>query len=130
MQFGYLKLLLYLMAAIFLVGSSFRIMKEYERAVIFRLGKYLSTEGPGLIFLIPLIDRPRKVDLRLVSIDVPRQEIMTKDNVPVTIDAVVYFKIIDPATAINMPLFMKFLKRYSTLAQLLQFSIFDGLLNL
>lgn len=100
MQFGYLKLLFYIMAAIFLLGSAFKIMKEYERAVIFRLGKYFKTKGPGLIFLIPLIDRPRKVDLRLVSIDVPRQEIMTKDNVPVTIDAVIYFKIVDPATAI------------------------------
>jgi radical SAM protein with 4Fe4S-binding SPASM domain len=100
MQFEYLEILFYIMAAIFLIGSSFRIMKEYERAVIFRLGKYLKTKGPGLIFIIPLIDRPRKVDLRLVSIDVPRQEIMTRDNVPVTIDAVVYFKIIDPAAAI------------------------------
>ena len=77
-----------------------KILNEYERGVIFRLGKYLKTKGPGLIFIIPLIDKPRKVDIRLVSIDVPRQEVMTRDNVPATIDAVVYFKIVDPATAL------------------------------
>jgi radical SAM protein with 4Fe4S-binding SPASM domain len=100
MQLEYLKIFLSLMAVAALVCSAFKIMKEYERAVVFRLGKLLGTKGPGLIFLIPLVDRMQRIDLRLVSIDVPRQEIMTRDNVPVTVDAVVYFNIVDPARAI------------------------------
>ena len=100
MQLGLLKTFIIIMAAIALLGSAFKILKEYERAVIFRLGKLLSTKGPGLIFLIPLVDRMKRIDLRLVSIDVPRQDIMTRDNVPVTVDAVVYFLITDPARAV------------------------------
>jgi len=100
MQLEYLKVFISLMAVAALVCSAFRILKEYERAVIFRLGKLLGTKGPGLIFLIPLVDRMQRVDLRLVSIDVPRQDIMTRDNVPATVDAVVYFSIVDPAKAI------------------------------
>ena len=100
MQLGLLKTFLIVIAAIALLGSTFKILKEYERAVIFRLGKLLRTKGPGLIFLIPLVDRMKKIDLRLVSIDVPRQDIMTLDNVPVTVDAVVYFLITDPARAV------------------------------
>ena len=80
MQLGLLKTFLIIIAAIALLGSTFKILKEYERAVIFRLGKLLRTKGPGLIFLIPLIDRMKKIDLRLVSIDVPRQDIMTRDK--------------------------------------------------
>ncbi len=77
-----------------------RILREYERAVIFRLGKLLGTKGPGLIFLIPLVDRMVKMDLRVVTIDVSRQEMMTRDNVPVTVDAVVYFRIVDAEAAV------------------------------
>src|ERR1700678_1090881 len=73
------------------VPQAFRILREYERGVIFRLGKLQGAKGPGLIFLIPFIDRMVKMDLRVVTIDVAKQEIMTKDNVPVTVDAVVYF---------------------------------------
>ncbi|MGA1864364.1 MAG: slipin family protein, partial [bacterium] len=100
MNYGFLKILLIILGSVALIGSSFKILKEYERAVVFRLGKLLSAKGPGLVFLIPLFDRIRKVDLRLVSIDVPRQDIMTRDNVPVTVDAVVYFHVVDPAQAI------------------------------
>ncbi|MGA1868442.1 MAG: SPFH domain-containing protein [bacterium] len=100
MYLGLIKILLLIIAAGALFTSTFKILKEYERVVVFRLGKLHSSKGPGLIFLIPLVDRVRKVDLRLVSIDVPRQEIMTRDNVPVTVDAVVYFQITDPARAI------------------------------
>src|ERR1700724_3604886 len=75
-------------------------LREYERGVIFRLGKLLGTKGPGLIFLIPIVDRMVKMDLRVVTIDVTRQEVMTRDNVPVTVDAVVYFRVIDPAAAV------------------------------
>ena len=100
MNLGFLKLLLFLFAFMAFLSTTFKILKEYERAVIFRLGKFYRTKGPGLIFLIPLVDRLKKIDLRLVSIDVPRQDIMTKDNVPVTVDAVVYFQITDPAKAV------------------------------
>ncbi|MGA1794439.1 MAG: SPFH domain-containing protein [bacterium] len=100
MNYAFLKILLIILGGIALVGSSMKIMKEYERAVVFRLGKLLGTKGPGLIFLIPLFDRIKTVDLRLVSIDVPRQDIMTRDNVPVTVDAVVYFQITDPSCAV------------------------------
>src|SRR5262250_1459142 len=77
-----------------------RILREYERGVIFRLGKLLGTKGPGLIFLIPIVDRMVRMDLRVVTIDVARQEVMTRDNVPMTVDAVVYFRVIDPAAAV------------------------------
>src|SRR5436190_22951645 len=70
-----------------------RILREYERGVIFRLGKLLGTKGPGIIFLIPLVDRMAKMDLRVVTIDVSRQEMMTRDNVPVTVDAVGFFRV-------------------------------------
>ncbi|MGA1841757.1 MAG: SPFH domain-containing protein [bacterium] len=100
MNYGFLKILLIILGSVALIGSAFKILKEYERAVVFRLGKLLSAKGPGLVFLIPFIDRIKKVDLRLVSIDVPRQDIMTRDNVPVTVDAVVYFHVVDPAQAV------------------------------
>jgi regulator of protease activity HflC (stomatin/prohibitin superfamily) len=77
-----------------------RILREYERGVIFRLGKLLGSKGPGIIFLIPLVDRMVKMDLRVVTIDVSRQEMMTRDNVPVTVDAVVYFRVVDANAAV------------------------------
>jgi regulator of protease activity HflC (stomatin/prohibitin superfamily) len=80
--------------------QSVRILREYERGVIFRLGKLQGAKGPGLIFLIPFVDRMVKMDLRVVTIDVPKQEIMTKDNVPATVDAVVYFKVVEPEAAV------------------------------
>src|SRR5580698_3879118 len=77
-----------------------RILREYERGVVFRLGKLVAAKGPGLIFLIPVVDRMVRIDLRVVTIDVPKQEIMTKDNVPATVDAVVYFRVVDPNAAV------------------------------
>jgi regulator of protease activity HflC (stomatin/prohibitin superfamily) len=77
-----------------------RILREYERGVIFRLGKLLSAKGPGMVFLVPLVDKMVKMDLRVVTIDVAKQEVMTRDNVPVTVDAVVYFRVIDPIAAV------------------------------
>jgi regulator of protease activity HflC (stomatin/prohibitin superfamily) len=88
-----------LLAAIIFPQAA-RILREYERAVIFRLGKLYGTKGPGLIFLIPILDRMVKMDLRVVTIDVARQELMTRDNVPVTVDAVVYFRVVDPEAAV------------------------------
>jgi regulator of protease activity HflC (stomatin/prohibitin superfamily) len=89
----------FVLAAIFL-PQTIRILREYERGVIFRLGKLLGTKGPGLIFLIPVVDRMVKMDLRVVTIDVARQEVMTRDNVPVTVDAVVYFRVVEPEAAV------------------------------
>src|SRR6266566_2607631 len=89
---------LIVLAAIFL-PQALRILREYERGVIFRLGKLLGAKGPGMIFLIPIVDRMVKMDLRVVTIDVARQEVMTRDNVPMTVDAVVYFRVVDPEAA-------------------------------
>jgi regulator of protease activity HflC (stomatin/prohibitin superfamily) len=83
-----------------LLPQMIRILREYERGVIFRLGKLLGTKGPGLILLIPIVDRMVKMDLRVITIDVNRQEVMTRDNVPVTVDAVVYFRVINPESAV------------------------------
>ena len=80
--------------------QSIRILREYERGVIFRLGKLQGAKGPGLIFLIPVVDRMVKMGLRVVTIDVPKQEIMTRDNVPATVDAVIYFRVVDPSEAV------------------------------
>jgi len=77
-----------------------RILREYERGVIFRLGKLLGSKGPGLVLLVPVVDRMVKMDLRVVTIDVAKQEVMTRDNVPVTVDAVVYFRVVDPVAAV------------------------------
>jgi len=86
--------------AVVVLPQSIRILREYERGVIFRLGKLQGAKGPGLIFLIPIVDRMVKMDLRVVTIDVPKQEIMTRDNVPATVDAVVYFRVVDPNAAV------------------------------
>jgi regulator of protease activity HflC (stomatin/prohibitin superfamily) len=89
-----------LIVVIFVLPQAIRILREYERGVIFRLGKLQGAKGPGLIFLIPIIDKMVKMDLRVVTIDVPKQEIMTKDNVPATVDAVMYFRVVDPNAAV------------------------------
>src|SRR3974377_2476173 len=86
--------------AVVVLPQALRILREYERGVIFRLGKLLGAKGPGIIFLIPVVDRMVKMDLRVVTIDVAKQEVMTRDNVPVTVDAVVYFRVIDPTAAV------------------------------
>ena len=95
--------------------STVRILREYERGVIFRLGKLMGAKGPGLVLLIPMVDRMVKVDLRIVTIDVPKQEMMTRDNVPVSVDAVVYFRVMDPESAIVK--IENFLKASSLIAQ-------------
>jgi regulator of protease activity HflC (stomatin/prohibitin superfamily) len=78
-----------------------RILREYERGVIFRLGRLSRAKGPGLITLIPIVDRMVKVDLRVVVLAVPKQAMMTRDNVPVTVDAVVYFRVVEPQAALT-----------------------------
>ena len=86
--------------AIIVLPQAMRILREYERGVIFRLGKLIGAKGPGLIFLIPIIDKMVRMDLRVVTIDVSKQEIMTRDNVPATVDAVVYFRVVNPMDAV------------------------------
>ena len=85
---------------VIILPQAIRILREYERGVIFRLGKLLGAKGPGIVFLIPIVDKMVKMDLRVVTIDVAKQEIMTKDNVPVTVDAVVYFRVVNPTDAV------------------------------
>src|SRR6478735_6676374 len=101
--------------AVIILPQMIRILREYERGVIFRLGKLLGTKGPGLIFLIPIVDRMVRMDLRVVTIDVARQEVMTRDNVPMTVDAVVYFRVVDPQAAVVKV--ENFLKATSLIAQ-------------
>jgi regulator of protease activity HflC (stomatin/prohibitin superfamily) len=83
-----------------LLSSAIKILQEYERGVIFRLGRLVGVKGPGLIFMIPIIDRMIRVDLRVVTLDVPSQEAITRDNVTVKVNAVIYFRVIEPAAAI------------------------------
>ncbi|MBK8903005.1 MAG: slipin family protein [Anaerolineaceae bacterium] len=83
-----------------LLIASIRVVQEYERGVIFRLGRVMGAKGPGLFFIVPIIDRMVKVDLRTVTLDVPAQEAITGDNVTVKVNAVVYFRVIDPVMAI------------------------------
>lgn len=90
---------LVILAVVFL-ANSVRVLKEYERAVIFRLGRFSGVRGPGLIILIPIIEKMAKVNLRTIVMDVPPQDIITKDNVSVKVNAVIYFRIIRPENAI------------------------------
>ena len=83
-----------------LLSSVVRVAREYERGIIFRLGRLQRAKGPGVILLIPIVDRMTKIDLRVVTLDIPRQEMMTRDNVPVTVDAVVYFRVVNPEDAV------------------------------
>jgi regulator of protease activity HflC (stomatin/prohibitin superfamily) len=92
----------YLFAVVLVIlflSSAIRILKEYERGVIFRLGRVIKTKGPGLIILIPVIDKMVKVSLRLVTMDVPAQDVITRDNVSIKVNAVVYFRVVDPTNA-------------------------------
>jgi regulator of protease activity HflC (stomatin/prohibitin superfamily) len=86
--------------ALIAVGASVRILREYERGVIFRLGRLIAQKGPGLILLIPVVDRMVKVDLRTVTMNIPPQEVITRDNVPCRVNAVAYFRVIDSNRAV------------------------------
>lgn len=86
--------------AVIIVSNAIRILPEYERGVIFRLGRLIGLKGPGIIFLIPIVDRIVKVSLRTVVMDIPPQDIITRDNVSIKVNAVVYFRVIDPRRAI------------------------------
>jgi regulator of protease activity HflC (stomatin/prohibitin superfamily) len=87
-------------AAVVLAGASVRVLREYERGVVFRLGRVTSTRGPGLIFLLPIVDRMVRVSLRTVTLKIPAQEVITRDNVPARVTAVAYYRIIDPTRSV------------------------------
>ena len=91
--------ILALVLILFFLASAIKILREYERGVIFRLGRVIKTKGPGLIILIPIIDKMVKVSLRLVAMDVPPQDVITRDNVSVKVNAVIYFRVMDPTKA-------------------------------
>jgi regulator of protease activity HflC (stomatin/prohibitin superfamily) len=91
--------ILALVLIIFFLVSAIKVLREYERGVIFRLGRVIKTKGPGLIILIPIIDKMVKVSLRLVTMDVPPQDVITRDNVSVKVNAVIYFRVMDPTNA-------------------------------
>ncbi len=86
--------------ALIAAGASVRILREYERGVIFRLGRLIAQKGPGLILLIPLVDRMVKVDLRTITLNIPPQEVITRDNVPCRVNAVAYFRVVDSNRAV------------------------------
>jgi regulator of protease activity HflC (stomatin/prohibitin superfamily) len=90
-----------LVIVVMILASAIRVLREYERAVIFRLGRLIGEKGPGLIFLIPIVDRMVRVTLRVVAMDVAPQDVITKDNVSVKVNAVVYFRVMDSNKAIN-----------------------------
>ncbi len=89
-----------LILAVLLIASSIKVLREYERGVVFRLGRLVGSRGPGIFFLIPLVDRMVKVSLRTHTMDVPPQDIITKDNVSVKVNAVLYFRVLEPHKAI------------------------------
>jgi len=82
------------------LASAIKVLNEYERGVVFRLGRVIAAKGPGLIILIPIIDRMTKVSLRLIAMDVPSQDVITRDNVSVKVNAVIYFRVMDPVKAV------------------------------
>lgn len=83
-----------------ILPQAVKITREYERGVIFRLGRFAGIRGPGLFLIIPVIDKMVKIDLRIVTLDIPAQEVITRDNIPITVDAVLYFKVSDPKKAV------------------------------
>jgi len=86
---------------IMFLASAIRVMNEYERAVVFRLGRIIDMKGPGLIILIPVIDKMVKVDMRIITMDVPAQDVITRDNVSIKVNAVVYFRVMDANSAVT-----------------------------
>jgi regulator of protease activity HflC (stomatin/prohibitin superfamily) len=85
---------------VFFLANAIRVLREYERGVVFRLGRLVGAKGPGIIFLIPIVDKMVKIPLRVVTMDVPPQDVITRDNVTVRVNAVVYFRVMDPEKAV------------------------------
>lgn len=96
-----ITLLVIVFFVIMFLASAIRILNEYERAVIFRLGRIIDTKGPGLIILIPVVDKMVKVDMRTITMDVPPQDVITRDNVSIRVSAVIYFRVMDANSAVT-----------------------------
>jgi len=101
MFFGFGPLYIFLIILGVLLVTGIKILKEYERGVIFRLGRMVDPRGPGIIYVIPLIERMRRMDLRTITMDVPPQDVITRDNVSVKVNAVVYFRVLEPNRAVR-----------------------------
>ncbi len=86
---------------LFFISAAIKIVREYERLVVFRLGRLIGEKGPGLVFVIPVVDRIERISLRIITLDVPTQEVITRDNVTTSVNAVVYYRVVDPNRAVN-----------------------------
>ena len=115
MMFGYVAYLLLAIIVIVFLSASIRVLREYQRGVVFTLGRFTGVKGPGLIILVPFLQQMVKVDLRLVVHDVPAQDVISRDNVSVKVNAVVYFRVVDPQKAVIQV--ADFLNATSQLAQ-------------
>ena len=115
MSFDFISISLLILLIIIFLASAIKILREYERAVIFTLGRFTSVRGPGLIILIPFVQQMVRVDLRTIVLDVPTQDVISRDNVSVQVNAVIYFRVIDPERAIIQV--EEFLEATSQLAQ-------------
>ena len=100
-QISSIGVLIAIILAIYLLSSAIYILREYERGVVFRLGRLIPVRGPGLIVIIPLIDRLVRISLRIVALEVPVQDVITKDNVSVKVSAVIYYQPVDPNKAVT-----------------------------
>lgn len=135
MQLGFVEIfgaVAVIIVILVIIAASIRIIREYERAVVFRLGRLIGAKGPGLIILVPFIDRAVKVDLRVVTLDVPKQKIITLDNVTVDVDAVVYLRVNDPNNAVvkvSNYLVASSLLSQTTLRDLIGQTNFDDILS-
>jgi regulator of protease activity HflC (stomatin/prohibitin superfamily) len=100
MNIGFFLLVALVLIILMVLAATIKVVKEYERGVVFRLGRLVGPRGPGLILLVPFIERMQKIDLRTVTLDIPAQEVITRDNVTVRVNAVAYFRVLDPNAAI------------------------------
>jgi regulator of protease activity HflC (stomatin/prohibitin superfamily) len=101
LDIGFSGLILAIILIVYFLSSAIKILREYERGVVFRLGRLIPVKGPGLVIIWPIIDKLVKVSLRTITMDVPSQDIITKDNVTVKVNAVVYFRVVDPTKAVT-----------------------------
>lgn len=127
-----IAVLVIVLFVLIVLSAAIKVVKEYERGVVFRLGRLVGTRGPGLILLIPFIERMVKVDLRTVTMDVPAQEVITRDNVTVRVNAVAYFRVLDPnAAVVNVADYIRATSQIAqtTLRSVLGQSVLDELLS-
>ncbi|MCZ7383331.1 MAG: slipin family protein [Candidatus Methanoperedens sp.] len=96
-----ISIVIVLILIVIILAQAIKVVREYERVVIFRMGRLMGAKGPGIFLIIPIVDQPVKVDLRIITIDVPKQTIITRDNVSVDVDAVIYYRVVEPMNAIT-----------------------------